>query len=375
MSLRLSRITLREIKMTLRESFELSAVRTDERRVLLLTLTDSDGLTTWSECLAGERPTLSPETVDTAWLAIASWIGPRILGKGISHPNTVDGILGRGIRGHQTAKAAIEMGAWALWAERESTSLSRALGGTRDATPTGIVIGIQDSPRTLVDKARAALSRGYRKVTICMRPGADIEYLGAAREALGINAPLAADGMGAYTLEHADHLTDLGAYRPLLIEQPLAADDLRRHAELQDRIATPICLDESITHLGSAEDMLALGAGRVMNVQAGRVGGFTQAKAIHDLCQHHAMPAFCGGLLETGIGRAYALALASLPHFALPSDVSPSARYWHEDIVTPEWTMDPTGMMPVPTTRPGLGVAVDVDKIDNLTVRTKTLAV
>ena len=374
MSLRLSRITLREIKMPLLEPQEWSTSLTDERRVLLITLTDSDDVTTWSECSVGERPSRSPETIDTAWLAIANWIGPRIIGKSVTHPVEVNNILNHGIRGHQAAKAAIEMGTWAVWSTREAKSLALVLGGTRKTTATGIVLGVPRDSRALVDEARTALSHGYKKITICIRPGTDIEHFGAAREALGSEAPLAVDGMGTYTLEHADHLADLSAYRPLFIEQPLAPDDLQRHAKLQDRIATPICLDESISHIGNAQDMLTLGAGRMINIKAGRVGGFQQAKAIHDLCQHHAMPAFCGSELETGIGRAYAVALASLPHFDLPSDVSPSACYWHKDIVTPEWKMTSSGMTTIPTTRIGLGITVDVDTIDNLTVRTKTLA-
>ena len=373
MSLRLSRITLREIRMTLREPFEISSGRTTGRRILLLELEDADGTTTWSECVAGERPNFSAETIDTAWLALTEWIAPRTLGVSISHPNVIDGMLRRGIRGHPMAKAAVEMGAWSLWAERERTSLSRLLGGTRRSIATGISIGIQDSPQALVDKARGSLALGYRKVKIKIRPGADIEYIGAAREALGPDAPLMADANSAYTLSHAEHLADLDAYRLLMIEQPLAQDDLRRHAQLQDRLETPICLDESIPHAAAAEDMLALGAGRIVNIKPGRVGGFTQAKAIHDLCQHHAVPVWCGGMLESGVGRAYNVALASLPNFTLPGDVSPSARYWTEDVVTPEWTMDSAGMVTVPADRPGLGVAVNADRIDNLTVRTRTL--
>ena len=373
MSLRLSRITLREIHLTLREPFEISSGLTTDRRILLLELEDSDGTTTWSECVAGERPNFSSETIDTAWLAITEWIAPRVLGKGISHPKTLDDILRRGIRGHPMAKAAIEMGAWALWAERDKVSLSRLIGGTRDAIATGISIGIQDSPAALVGKACAALSRGYRKIKIKIRPGADIEYIGAVREAVGPDAPLMADANSAYTLEHADHLADLDPYTLMMIEQPLAQDDLRRHAQLQDRIATPICLDESITHVDAAEDMLALGAGRIVNIKPGRVGGFTQAKAIHDLCQHHAVPVWCGGMLESGVGRAYNVALASLANFTVPGDVSPSARYWAEDVVRPEWTMDPSGMVTVPVNRPGLGVEVDVDRIDDLTVRRDTM--
>ena len=373
MSLRLSRITLREIRMTLREPFEISSGRTTGRRILLLELEDADGATAWSECVAGERPNFSAETIDTAWLALTEWIAPRVLGAGIGHPDAVDGMLRRGFRGHPMAKAAVEMGAWALWAEREGKSLSRLLGGTRRTIATGISIGIQDSPRALVERARDSLALGYRKIKIKIRPGADIEYIGAVREALGPDAPLMADANSAYTLGHAEHLADLDAYRLLMIEQPLAQDDLRRHAQLQDRLETPICLDESIPHAAAAEDMLALGAGRIVNVKPGRVGGFTQAKAIHDLCQHHAIPVWCGGMLESGIGRACNVALASLPNFTLPGDVSPSARYWTEDVVTPEWTMDSAGMVTVPADRPGLGVTVNVDRVDDLTVRTQTL--
>ena len=373
MSLRLSRITLREIRMTLREPFEISSGRTTGRRILLLEIEDADGTIAWSECVAGERPHFSAETIDTAWLALTEWIAPRILGVGLGHPNVIDGMLRRGIRGHPMAKAAVEMGAWALWAEREGKSLSRLLGGTRRTIATGISIGIQDSPRALVDRAREAAALGYRKIKLKIRPGADIEYVGAVREALGPDAPLMADANSAYTLDHAEHLADLDAYRLLMIEQPLAQDDLRRHAQLQDRIETPICLDESIPHAAAAEDMLALGAGRIVNVKPGRVGGFTQARAIHDLCQHHAVPVWCGGMLESGIGRACNVALASLPNFTLPGDVSPSARYWTGDVVTPEWTMDSAGMVTVPADRPGLGVTVNVDRIDDLTVRTRTL--
>lgn len=373
MSLRLSRITLREIRMTLREPFEISSGRTTGRRILLLEIEDADGTIAWSECVAGERPHFSAETIDTAWLALTEWIAPRILGVGLGHPNVIDGMLRRGIRGHPMAKAAVEMGAWALWAEREGKSLSRLLGGTRRTIATGISIGIQDSPRALVDRAREAAALGYRRIKLKIRPGADIEYVGAVREALGPDAPLTADANSAYTLDHAEHLADLDAYRLLMIEQPLAQDDLRRHAQLQDRIETPICLDESIPHAAAAEDMLALGAGRIVNVKPGRVGGFTQARAIHDLCQHHAVPVWCGGMLESGIGRACNVALASLPNFTLPGDVSPSARYWTGDVVTPEWTMDSAGMVTVPADRPGLGVTVNVDRIDDLTVRTRTL--
>ncbi|MXZ69911.1 MAG: o-succinylbenzoate synthase [Acidobacteria bacterium] len=374
MSISLSRITLREIRMPLREPFEISSGRTIERRILLLTLEDRDGTTAWSECVAGERPNYSAETIDTAWLAIRDWIAPRVLGTGIAHPRMLDETLRRAFRGHPMAKAAIEMGVWALWAEREGVSLARLLGGTQSTIATGISIGIQESPAALVDRARAALEEGYRRIKVKIRPGADIEYIGAVREGLGAAAPLMADANSAYTLAHADHLADLDAFGLLMIEQPLAQDDLRRHAQLQDRLSTPICLDESIPHAAAAEDMLALAAGRIVNIKPGRVGGFSQAKAIHDLCRRQGVPVWCGGMLESGIGRAHNVALASLPHFLMPGDLSPSARYWTEDIVTPEWTMDAAGRVTVPLDATGLGVAVNVDRIDNLTVRSRTLA-
>ena len=373
MSLRLARITLREIELGVQNPAEWSLFPIEERRVLLVTLTDSDGVTIWSECSVDNRPTDSPETIDTAWLAITNWLGPRILGTSLNHPTEVDSLLNRGIRGHRSAKAAIEMGTWALWSIREGQSLAHVIGGNTETFLGGIVLAVQPTPDILVDQARHALSLGYQKITICIQPGADIEYLGAAREVLGPDAPLAVDGMGTYSLDHADHLSDLCAYHPLLIEQPLAPDDLLRHAELQDQIGSSLCLDESITHIGTAEAMLSLRAGRIINIKASRVGGFTQAKAIHDLCQHHAVAAFCGSHFETGIGRAYSAPLASLPYLKLPSDISPSGRYWREDTVTPNWEMSADGSMSVPITRTGLGVTVDVDMIDNHTVRTKTL--
>lgn len=374
MSIRIGQITLREIRLSLREPFQISSGLTTDRRILLLELADGDGATAWSECVAGERPNFSAETIDTAWLAITEWIAPRVLGKSIPHPSNIDALLARSLRGHFMARASVEMGGWALWARREQTSLSQLIGGERTRIATGISIGIQESPAALAEKSRKSLAAGYRKIKIKIRPGADLEYIAAAREELGPNAPLMADANSAYTLSHAEHLADLDPFRLMMIEQPLAYDDLLRHAELQDRIATPICLDESITSVERAEDMLALKSGRIVNIKPGRVGGLTQAKAIHDLCRRNGVPVWCGGMLESGIGRAYNVALASLPNFTLPGDVSPSARYWERDIVTPEWTMDDRGMVTVPRAIPGIGVEIDRDRVENLTVRDQTLS-
>ncbi|OGU03524.1 MAG: o-succinylbenzoate synthase, partial [Gemmatimonadetes bacterium RBG_16_66_8] len=284
-------------------------------------------------------------------------------------PEEILAILELDIRGHRMAKAAIEMGLWGLAATRAGTSLARLIGGTRDAIPIGISLGIQPDPKALARKAAAALAEGYHKIKLKIKPGADVAYVRAVRESLGTTAPLMADANNAYTLAHADHLAELDAFGLLMIEQPLAWDDLVRHAELQRRLKTPICLDESITSVERAADMIALASGRIVNIKPGRVGGIAESKAIHDLCARHQVPVWCGGMLESGVGRAYNVALASLPNFTIPGDISPSARYWSQDIVSPEWTMDRFGMMRVPVDKPGIGVEVDVARVDALTVR------
>ncbi len=373
MSIRLRSITLREIRMALVEPFRISSGTADLRRILLLETRDADGFTAWSECVAGEHPYFSAETIDTAWLAIREWLGPLALGEPLDRPDAVHPRLDAAVRGHYMAKAAVEMGVWILAAERDKASLAALLGGTRPQIATGISIGIQDRPQRLVDVVRRSLAQGYRKAKIKVQPGADVTYLAAVREAVGNEAPLMADANSAYTTADFDHLATLDRFRLMMIEQPLGQDDLVRHAALQRRLATPVCLDESITSLDRVDDMLSLGSGRIVNIKPGRVGGFAVARAIHDRCAAAGIPVWCGGMLESGVGRACNVALASLPNFVLPADLSPSARYWQADIVTPEWTMDATGMVTVPLDRTGLGVAVDRDRVDDLTVRSETL--
>ena len=373
MSIKLESITLREIRMALVEPFRISSGTADLRRILLLETRDADGFTAWSECVAGEHPYFSAETIDTAWLAIREWLGPLALGEPLDRPDAVHPRLDAAVRGHYMAKAAVEMGVWVLAAERDKASLAALLGGTRPQIATGISIGIQDRPQRLVDVVRRSLAQGYRKAKIKVQPGADVTYLAAVREAVGNEAPLMADANSAYTTADFDHLATLDRFRLMMIEQPLGQDDLVRHAALQRRLATPVCLDESITSLDRVDDMLSLGSGRIVNIKPGRVGGFAVAHAIHDRCAAAGIPVWCGGMLESGVGRACNVALASLPNFVLPADLSPSARYWQSDIVTPEWTMDATGMVTVPRDRPGLGVAVDRDRVDDLTVRSETL--
>lgn len=369
----LDRITLREIRLRLREPFRISSGVVEERRILLLELHDAGGTAEWSECVAGEWPNYSSETIDTAWLAIREWLAPRVLGKSIGTPEAVHDILERNVCGHNMAKAAIEMGCYGIAARQAGVSLSRLIGGQRDRVATGISIGIQRDPEALVERALKAVADGYRKIKVKIQPGSDVEYVRAVREALPRDTDMMADANSAYRPEDADHLAQLDEFGLIMIEQPLNRDDLVRHAALQRRLKTPICLDESITDVARCEDMIALKSGRIVNIKPGRVGGFTVARGIHDLCAQHSIPVWCGGMLESGVGRAYNVSLASLPNFKLPGDLSPSARYWERDIVTPEWTMDASGQVPVPRDKPGIGVTVNRDRIENLTVRREEL--
>lgn len=370
--LHLTGITLREIRLPLREPFQISSGTMSERRILLLELRDASGATSWSECVADDTPNYTSETTDTAWLAITKWVAPRVLFKEFDGPGAVHDVLERDFRGHNMAKAAVEMGMWGVEAERLGIPLARLIGGTREEIAVGISLGIQASPDRLVEKARAALAEGYRKIKIKIKPGKDIAYVRAVREAFP-DAPIMADANNAYTLDDIDTFVAMDDLNLMMFEQPLDWEDIVRHAELQRRLKTPVCLDESITTLARAQDMVTLGAGRIINIKPGRVGGFSSSIAIHDFCESNGIPVWCGGMLESGIGRAYNVALASLPNFQKPGDVSPSARYWARDVVTPEWTMTPDGTVKVPLDRPGLGVTVDTARIDDLTVRLERL--
>ena len=373
MTFRIARLELREVRLALKEPFRISSGVVTERRILLVALTDADGHSAWAECVAGEQPNYSPETIDTAWMAIREWLAPRLFAVELAHPREASAALSRNVRGHPMARAALEMGCWGISAERNELSLSTLLGGTRDRVPTGISLGIQHTPEALVERALAARQAGYNKIKVKIAPGADLPFVRAVREALGPAVHLMADANSAYTLADADHLALLDDLDLIMLEQPLGQDDLVRHAALQRRMRTPLCLDESILDVQRAEDMIALGSGRIVNIKPGRVGGYASSIAIHDLCKANGVPVWCGGMLESGVGRAYNVALASLPNFTLPGDLSPSARYWERDIVTPEWTMDREGMVAVPRKTTGLGVTIDVNRVDDLTVRRESL--
>jgi o-succinylbenzoate synthase len=364
----LKQITLHEIHLPLKEPFTISSGTQDMRRILLLEVEDHDGTIGWGECVASEFPNYSPETIDTSWLAIQEWVGPRVIGKTFAGPGEIFPFLQKDIRGHLMAKAAVEMAAWELTARKRNISLAKLLHGTRTTIETGISLGIQKSPEALAAKVKEAVDEGYRKIKVKIKPGADLEYIRHVRKTLGPDIPLMVDANNAYMLDELGVLKTLDEFDLIMIEQPLAWDDLRRHAELQKNIKTPICLDESITGIERVEDMIALKSGRIVNIKPGRVGGFASAIAIHDLCMKHDIPVWCGGMLESGVGRAHNVALASLPNFTIPGDISPSKRYWEKDIVIPEWEMM-DGRMTVPVDKPGMGVEVDRGRVEELTVR------
>ena len=366
------RIILRDVSLPLVEPFRIASGTTVEKRFLLVQLVDASGAVAFGECVADETPNYSAETVDTARLMIERFVAPRLVGRRLADPAQAAPILAKDFLGHPMAKAAVEMAIWCLAATLRGESLSRLLGGERDRVPVGISLGIQDSPEALVERARRARAAGYRRIKLKIMPEKDLDYVAAVRQALGPDVLLSVDANGSYAATDFDHLVGLDRFDLLMIEQPLRSGDLVGHAALQRRLRTPICLDESIVAVHDVDDMLTLGSGRLVNIKPGRVGGLASALAIHDRCRTAGMANWCGGMLESGIGRAYNVALASLPNFSLPGDISPSARYWRRDVVTPEWTMDSEGFVAVPR-GPGLGVEVDVARIEESTISRSSL--
>jgi o-succinylbenzoic acid (OSB) synthetase len=381
--IRLDRVSLREIRLPLVEPFETSAGTVGERRILLLALADIDGTETWSECVAETLPTYSPDTVDTCWLALSDWIIPIALGQQFNSAGDVHDALTQSVRGHRMARAAVEMGMWSLSALQKKISLAELLTGESEFARTsgvgprtfvesGIAIGMHATPAALVDRASVAAAAGYRRIKLKIAPGKDVAFARAAHDAFGSTISISVDANGSYSLENADHRSALAELDKIglgMIEQPLAHDDLVYHAELQQLLSTPVCLDESIWSDARTEEMLALGSARIVNLKPGRVGGFREALAIHDRCGRAGVPVWCGGMLESGIGRGYNVALASLPNFTIPGDLSPSARYWNRDVIKQPWTMDSYGRVRVPLDKPGAGIDVDTDFVDSVTVR------
>ncbi len=364
--MRIDRLELREVGLLLKERFEISSGGRQDRRVILLRV-DAGAHTVWSECVAGEDPTYSYETTETAWHVLNDLVAPTVIGREFSEP--ADLLAGvPWIRGHRMALAAVEMAGWCLAAKQAGTSLQTAVGGTRDRVPVGVSIGIQPTNEALFERVEDFVAQGYQKIKIKIKPGRDIDMLRALRNRFP-DTPFMADANSAYTLDDVERLKQLDDLDLMMIEQPLAHDDLLDHARLQQHLRTPVCLDESIRSLGDVRLALELGSGRIINIKPGRVGGFASSMAIHEFCRARDVPVWCGGMLESGVGRAYNLALASLPGFTLPGDISASSRYWERDIVDPEFVVE-DGHMRVPS-GPGLGVEVDLVRLEALTQRVR----
>jgi O-succinylbenzoate synthase len=361
---KIDRIEIRIIRLPLRERFVISSGAWTDRSVFLVSL-HAGGLTSWGEVVAAEDPSYSYETTETAWHVIRDYLAPAIVGKDFASPAEMIGAAGW-VRGHRMAKAGLEMAAWDLWARSHGVSLAQEVGGEREAVAVGVSIGIQPDDATLLAKVEGHLAEGYRRIKLKIKPGRDVEMLQAVRKRFP-EAKLMADANSAYSMADADHLAALDELDLMMIEQPLAHDDIRDHARLQERLTTPVCLDESIRSAADARLALELGACRIINIKPGRVGGFGESRAIHDLCREAGVAVWCGGMLESGVGRAHNVALATLPGFTLPGDISESRRYWEEDIVTPEFEMD-GGFMPVPRW-PGMGVEPRLDRIESLQLR------
>jgi len=367
--MKIEAITLREIHMPLVHFFETSFGRTSSRRILLLTV-HCDGVNGWGECVAGEEPFYSNEWTDSSWLTITRHLAPAVLGRNLESARDCTALFSK-VRGHRMAKAAVENALWDAEAKQKNLPLWKLLGGTRTEIPCGVSIGIQDSVEQLLDKIQIELAAGYRRIKIKVKPGWDVKVLEKIRSRWA-DITLSCDANSAYTLDQVEHLRAFDQFNLLMIEQPLWDDDIFYHARLQRELRTAICLDESIVSARAAAVALETGACRIINIKVGRVGGFTEAKKIHDICQSQKIPVWCGGMLESGIGRAHNIALSTLPNFSLPGDVSASKRYWKEDIIDPEVEVSSQGMISI-SDQPGTGYRIKEDLIEKLTARKETL--
>jgi O-succinylbenzoate synthase len=366
--MKIEAITLREIRMPLVNFFETSFGRIHDRHILLLTA-HTDVAEGWGECVADVAPYYSPEWTATVWETIKQYLAPAVLQQTIAAGSSSAALMAR-VRGHRMAKAAIENALWDAEARQKGIPLWKLLGGTRGAIECGVSIGIQDSVEQLLDKIALELAAGYRRIKIKVKPGWDIQVLERVRSRWP-DVLLSCDANSAYTLDDIGHLREFDKFNLLMIEQPLWSDDIYCHARLQRELKTAICLDESIENVRDAAQAVEIGACRIINIKVGRVGGFSEAVKIHDLCAAHHIPVWCGGMLESGVGRAHNVALSSLSNFSLPGDVSASKRYWKEDVIEPEIEVSPQGTIAIQNL-PGTGYRLRTGQIEKLTIRRQT---
>jgi O-succinylbenzoate synthase len=362
-------IELREIRLPLIHFFETSFGRTTERRVILVRVLDQDSAEGWGECTCGEGPFYSDEWTETAWATLREFLAPMVNGCEVSTAS-VDGLM-KSVRGHRMAKAAIETACWDLEAKRAGVPLWKHLGGVQSEIPCGVSIGIQDSPEQLIEKIEKEVNAGYQRIKIKIKPGWDLDIVRRVRERFP-DIQLMGDANSAYTLKDVSLFKALDEFKLMMLEQPLAYDDMFDHAELQKQIETPICLDESIKTPADAKNAIALKACRIINVKLGRVGGHAQAKKVEQIARESGTPVWCGGMLESGVGRAHNIAMATLAGFTLPGDVSASSRYWAEDIIEPPVTVSSRGTIAAPE-KPGIGFDINLKRIEQLTTRKESI--
>ncbi|HTW45849.1 MAG TPA: o-succinylbenzoate synthase [Acidobacteriaceae bacterium] len=363
--MRIDAIYLHELHIPLVQPFVTSFSTTTTRRVLLAEL-KAEGLTGWGECVAGEHPYFSEESIDTAWQVIMQELAPALLAAEPEHGGKCPGIFKK-VRGNRMAKAALENAVWDLEAQMRGVPLAELLGGIREKIVCGVSIGIQPTMERQMAEIEKELAAGYQRIKLKCKPGWDTKVFEAVRNRWP-DISLSCDANSAYRLNDADHIASWDAFDLLMIEQPLWADDFYFHSMLQKRLDTPICLDESIRNRRDALAAIDMESCRIINIKVGRVGGFSEAIAVHNAAQERGVPVWCGGMLETGVGRAHNIALSSLENFRLPGDVAASKRYWNEDIIEPEVEVSSKGEIQVPDS-PGRGFEVREDLIEALTVR------
>ena len=364
--MKIERVILRQIRMPLVHFFETSFGRTFERDIVLVEVM-GEGASGWGEVTAGENPFYNEEWTESAWLILRDYAVPRVIGKNLASAEEVAPLVEH-IRGHRMARGGLEVAIWDLEARLNNRPLWQQIGGgARREIPCGVSIGIQDSVPQLLEKIERELAAGYQRIKMKIKPGWDVDVVRQVRERFP-SVKLMADANSAYTLKDADHLKRLDDFYLMMIEQPLAHDDIIDHAVLQSKLQTPICLDECIRSAHHAEQAIRLRAGGIINIKLGRVGGFREAKRVHDVAQAAGIPVWCGGMLEAGVGRAHNIALSTLPNFILPGDVSASKRYWKRDIICP--AVETTARGTIETRdEPGFGYAIDHDFLRQVTVR------
>jgi O-succinylbenzoate synthase len=369
--LKIRSIELTEINLPLVHFFETSFGRTYERRIILVRVEDADGAEGWGEITCGETPGYSDEWTDSAWVTAEKILAPMVVGKEVDSAADIWQLM-KWVRGHRMAKAGIETACWDLEAKRLGVPLWRHLGGVDQEIECGVSIGIQDSIAQLLDKIRVELEAGYKRIKIKISPSWDYDVIKAVRAEFG-DILLMGDANSAYTLADIDKLRSLDEFGLMMLEQPLPHDDIIDHAKLQAAIKTPVCLDEPIRSPDDARKAIELRSGKIINLKNGRVGGHTQSKLVEEICREAGMPVWCGGMLESGIGRAHNIAISTLAGYTMPGDVSASKRYWHEDVIEPAVEVSSDGTITAPD-GPGIGFKVCVDRIEKSSKRRVTVS-